>query len=257
MENNKNGKAALRIGQVLFLAILLGIAEYLVDTGKINKMFLAAPSGVVAEFYDIITQNILWPHVLITVHEFFAGYTVAVAAGIVLGVVFVAFPKLDEFFTPFLSSLMAIPKVAIIPLLIVWFGIGLTSKMVLVFLFTFFVIFFNTRNGAKQTSANYIKVAKVFGATKWQTIFKLLIPAAMPSIITGLHITATTGLTGVIFAEITASKAGLGYLLQEANSLYNTPRMFVVIFVVTVLSQFFVWIVSMLEKRVFLKWQRP
>lgn len=253
----KNSKIFLRVGQVLFLLALLGLAEYMVDTGKINKMFLAAPSGVIEEFYAVISQNILWPHMLVTLYEFFAGYIIAVVAGIVLGVAFVAFPLVDSFFTPFLSALMAVPKVAIIPLLIVWFGIGLMSKMVLVFLFTFFVIFFNTRNGAQQTSSNYLKVAKIFGASKWQTIFKLLIPSAMPSIITGVRITATTGLTGVIFAEITASKAGLGYLLQEANSLYNTPRMFVVIIVVTVLSQFFVWVVNILEHHVFLKWQKP
>jgi len=256
MENKRAKIIGLYSGQLIFLLAVLGLAEYAVKAGKINKMFLAAPSDVAIEFYNMIVQNILWPHMIITVEEFFAGYAVAVAAGVLLGVVFVAFPWIDQFFTPFFSAVMAVPKVAVIPLLIIWFGIGLLSKMVLVFLFTFFVIFFNTRNGAKQTNINFLKVAKVFGATKSQTVFKLLIPAAMPSIITGLRITATTGLTGVIFAEITASKAGLGYLLQESTALYNTPRMFVVIIVVTILSQFFVAFVNFLEKNVFLKWQK-
>lgn len=252
MEKKKTNKKII-LGQILLLILIFGLIEYLVSTGKINKLYLAAPSQVIKELIEVLNAKILISNIFITILEFLTGYGISIILGIGLGLVFVAFPKVDTFFSPFISAIMSIPKVAIIPLLTIWFGIGFSSKVILVFLFSFFTIFFNTISGAKQTSNSYIKVAKVFKASKAQTIFKVLLPSAIPSIFAGLRVTAATGITGVIFAEMQAAKKGLGFLLSEAASLYNTPRLFLVIIIVTIISVILVKIVDLIEERLFIK----
>ncbi|SHI85457.1 ABC transporter permease [Clostridium intestinale] len=254
MEKKKINSKNL-IGQIILLLAIMGAIEFVVSSGRINKLYLASPSQIFQELLDLLTKNILLKHILATISEFLAGYGLSIALGIILGLLFVAFPKVDKFFAPFVSGLMSIPKVAIIPLLTIWFGIGFSSKVVLVFLFSFFTIFFNTISGAKQTSNNYLKVSKVFRASKFQTILKVLLPSAIPSIFAGLRVMAATGITGVIFAEMQASKKGLGFMLSEAAAVYNTPRLFLIIIIVTILSVILVKIVDLFEEKVFLKWK--
>ncbi|MGN6710877.1 ABC transporter permease [Anaerocolumna jejuensis] len=243
-------------GQIVLIIALFAAMEYTVSKGIINGLFLASPSQMAKELVKMIEQKLILKHTLATLWEFAAGYLLSVVTGILTGVLFVAFPRLNRFLSPFLSALMAIPKVAIFPLLIIWFGIGFTNKVVMIFLFCYFTIFVNTRSGAEQTSNNHIKVARIFKASKAQTIWKVLLPSAIPTIFAGLKVTAATGITGVIFAEMQASQEGLGYLLKDASSLYNTPRIFVVIIWVTILSVILVEIVGLIEKNLFMKWAK-
>lgn len=246
MEKKKIDKPIL-LGQIALIIVIFAVMEYSVASGRVNGLFLAAPSQMGRELIKMMGQNLLLEHTWITLAEFLAGYLLSVVLGIITGVLFVAFPKLNHFLSPFLSALMAIPKVAIFPLLIIWFGIGFTNKVVMVFLFCYFTIFVNTRSGAEQTSKNHLKVAKIFQASRAQTIWKVLIPSAIPTIFAGLKVTAATGITGVIFAEMQASQKGLGYLLKDASALYNTPRIFIVIIWVTLLSVLLVGMVNLLE----------
>ena len=156
----------------------------------------------------------------------------------------------------FCAAIMAVPKTAILPLLIIWFGIGFKSKVVLIFLFCVFTILYNTLTGAKQTRNEYLKVARVFGASSLQTVFKVMVPSALPSMFNGLKLSAATALTGVIFSEMQSAREGLGYLLTEAQNNLNTPRVFFIIILVTILSVLFVKIISILEYSVCHKWTR-
>lgn len=244
---------SLKFKQILFLFVLLALAQILIEGGKVNKLYLPAPLDVLAEFRKCLTENILWSNLLLTLQEFGLGYLIAVVLGIGLGVIFAICPGMDAFFTPYFSALMSIPKVSIFPLLTIWIGIGFMQKVVIVTMFTFFYIFFCTKSGAIETPASYLKVAKVFRASRSQLIFKVMLPSAVPSIFTGLRVTAATGVTGVIFAEMQASNAGLGYLLSDAAALYNTPRVFVLIVIVTVLAVVLVAMVDALERLFFKK----
>ncbi len=128
----------------------------------------------------------------------------------------------------FCSAIMAVPKVAILPLLILWFGIGFQSKAFLVFLFSVFTILYNTVTGAKECKG-IPEGGKGLRANRFQTVFLVIIPAALPSIFNGLKLAAATALTGVLFSEMQSARAGLGYLLTESQNLLNTPRMFFLI----------------------------
>lgn len=191
-----------------------------------------------------------------TLEEVAAGYGLAVIVGILFGLLWVLFPQVEEYMNVFCAAIMAAPKTAILPLLILWFGIGFKSKVVLIFLFGVFTILYNTVTGARQCKREYLKVASVFKASRFQTVFLVLIPAALPSIFNGLRLAAATALTGVVFSEMQAAKAGLGYLLSQAQSLLNTPLMFFVIILVTLISVALVKLIALIEYAVCHKWNR-
>jgi len=162
---------------------------------------------------------------------------------------------MERFFRPFISMTMAIPKVALVPLLTIWFGIGFNSKAIMVFIFGVFSILHNTIAGVKQVSENHLKVARAFGATKLQIVTKVLLPSAMPTIFAGLRVAAATGFVGALFSEMLSSKEGLGNLLTKASQLYKTGQLFSIIIVVTLISVFIISAIDILEKKYFLKWK--
>ena len=246
----------IRLSQLGIIVVILISAEIAVSGGYINRIFMASPSQIVNELGYMLQHNTLLPNLNITLQEAIVGYGLSAITGIVIGVLFVTFPKLEALLSPFFSAVMAIPKTAIMPLLVVWFGIGFTSKVVMVFLFCMFTVMFNTISGAKQTRVEHLKVARVFKATRTQIVFKVMIPSALPSIFAGLRVTAATAITGVIFAEMTAAKKGVGYLLNEAQAVLNTPELYLVVIIVTLISVLFVSIVNLAEYIMCHNWRK-
>ena len=240
--------------QIAFVVILLAGMQLAVSKEWVSRVFLASPSQIVQEFVYMLQENTLWPHLSISLQEVAVGYLISAVAGIGLGVLYVSFPLLEKLIDPLMAAIMAIPKTAIMPLLIVWFGIGFKSKVILVILFCFFNILYNTVTGSKQTRTEHLKLAKVFKASRAQTVFKVLLPSALPSIFNGLRVTAATAITGVVFAEMAAAKNGLGFLLNESQAVLNTPRLYLVIIVVTVLSVLFVGLINLIERLVCRRW---
>jgi len=247
--------AWVTISQLGIIIAILVSAEIAVYGEYVNRIFLASPSQIVNELVYMLQQNTLLPNLNITLQEAIVGYGLSALTGIVIGVLFVTFPKLEALLSPFFSAIMAVPKTAIMPLLVVWFGIGFKSKVLMVFLFCMFTIMFNTISGAKQTRVEHLKVARVFKATRTQTVFKVMLPSALPSIFTGLRVTAATAITGVIFSEMTAAKGGAGYLLNEAQAVLNTPELYLVVIIVTLISVLFVSIVNLVEHIMCRNWR--
>lgn len=255
-KSSKRKITFINVLQILTLMALLGGMEYAVGSGAVNKVFMASPSSIVKEAARIITDGTLWPHLILTLQEVAVGYALAAVFGIAVGLIWTMFPKVEAYSNVFFSAVMVIPKTAILPLLILWFGIGFKSKVVLIFLFSVFQILYNTVTGAKECKTEYLKVARVFNATKLQTVFKVMIPAALPSMFNGLRLAAATALTGVVFSEMQSAKAGLGYLLSESQNLLNTPRMFFIIILVTVISVCFVKLIAVIEYLMCHRWRR-
>lgn len=242
--------------QVLTILAILVYMQVAVDSGSVQKVFLASPSSIVQKGFGIIADGTLLPHLWVTLKELLVGYGIALVIGIVFGLIWVLFPTIEEYMNLFCATIMAIPKTAILPLLILWFGIGFKSKVILIILFSVFTILYNTVTGAKQCKVEYLKVARVFQANRFQTVFKVIIPSALPSIFNGLRLAAATSLTGVVFSEMQAAKAGLGFLLSQAQSLLNTPIIFFIIILVTVISVLLVKFISVIEYAVCHKWSR-
>ena len=222
---NKKRFTWVNLAQLLTVAALLLWMQWAVDSGRVLTIFVASPTSIVEEGIKIITDGTLWPHLLLTIQEALAGYLSAVVVGIAVGLLWTLFPVSEKYMNVFCSAIMAVPKVAILPLLILWFGIGFQSKAFLVFLFSVFTILYNTVTGAKECKKEYLKVA------------------------------AATALTGVLFSEMQSARAGLGYLLTESQNLLNTPRMFFLIILITLLSVGAVKLIDAIEYAISYRWR--
>ncbi|NOU92032.1 ABC transporter permease subunit [Paenibacillus sp. LMG 31456] len=242
-------------GQLALLLFILGAIEYIVSAEIVSSLYLSQPTLVMKEIIRLFWDGEIFHHLSVTLWEFLVGYVLSAVAGIGTGMFLVLIPRAETFFKPFLSALLAVPKVTIIPMLMLWLGIGLSNKIAIVFLFCFFTIAFNTITGIKQTAENHLKVARVFEATKLQTIMKVILPSAAPTIFVALRLSAATGLVGALFGEMMASKDGLGNLLVKATSLYDTTKAFAIITIVTVVSVLIIALIDLLEKKIVLKWK--
>lgn len=253
----KRVPAALLIvaGQVLLLAAILLSIQFLVDSGAVKPIYLASPTQVLEAFPRLVTQDGLLRHLLVTLSEALLGVAIAFVAGVATGVVMGLLPAVHRFLNPFLVALMAVPKVAIIPLLTLYLGIGYAHKVFIVFLFGYFIFVFNTIAGIRQVHENHLKVARVLGATPAQRIFKVVLPSAIPSIMAAVRVEAVMCVVAALLAEIVASKAGIGNLLNRATGVYDTAAVFALVATITVFALLIIFAVEQLEKRVLLRWK--
>ncbi|MFC3999404.1 ABC transporter permease [Nocardiopsis sediminis] len=247
--------AAIIAGQVAVVLAILGAVQYLVDSGTVQTVYLASPLQIAEAFPDLVVEQNLFGNLLITLFEATAGVLLGLVAGVGTGIWMGLSAPVERFLNPFIGGLMAIPKVTIIPLLAIWMGIGIGHKVFIVFLFCYFLFVYNTIAGIKQVQESHLKVARSFGATRGQIVRKVVLPSASASIAAALRVEAGTGLVAALFAEITASRAGLGSMLNEATTLYDTPSLFGLVISITVFSVLIIAAVDLLEKKVLLRWK--
>ncbi|WP_198951437.1 ABC transporter permease [Pigmentiphaga sp. NML080357] len=242
-------------GQVALLAAILFYVQFLVDSGTVKPIYLASPTQVLEAFPRLVVEEGLVRHLLTTLSEALLGLAIAFVAGIATGVVMGLLPAVHRFLNPFLVALMAIPKVAIIPLLTLYLGIGYAHKVFIVVLFGYFIFVFNTIAGIRQVQENHLKVARVLGATPAQRIFKIVLPSAIPAIMAAVRVEAVMCVVAALLAEIVASKAGIGNLLNRATGVYDTAAVFALVATITVFALLIIFVVEQLEKRVLLRWK--
>jgi NitT/TauT family transport system permease protein len=216
-----------------FLAMVFAwelIARYLFT----NALVLVPLSKVWEAFVKLVRTGELWKHTSVSLQEFVLGFAAAAIVGIVLGLLLATSPKLRDYVEPWVSFLYAVPLVAIAPLFIVAFGIGIMSKVVVIFLVAVFIIIVNTEVGVLSTDPNLIEAARSFGATRLQIFRKVLLPAALPFIVAGLRLGMARGLVGVVVAELFGAKAGLGFLILASAQVFDTASLFVGVLVLAI-----------------------
>jgi len=243
------------LGQVLVVVALLTFAQWLVDSHTVPAVYLASPTQVLAQFPVLFTEQDLLLHTGITLFAGVVGTTLGVTVGVLLGIWFGLARRAEQFFSPFVSAVYAVPKVTLIPLLTLYLGLGIGHKIAVVFLFSLFVPLFNTMAGIKNVDEKHVKVARAAGATRAQIVRKVILPSATASIVTAVRIEAAGILVITIFAEMVASTGGLGYLVERAVGLYDTPSLFALIIYVTLFAVAIIGIVNALERRFFLRWK--
>lgn len=236
--------AALVVGIILW--------ELVVKVMGIQTYILPAPSLVLWELADQF-GNII-KHSLVTGWEIVLGFVLSILVGIPLGLGIYYSKFLERIFYPFLVASQTIPKIAIAPLLVIWFGFGLLPKIIVSFLIAFFPIVINTVVGLKATQPEMIYLVRSMGANRWQTFFKISLPNALPNIFAGLKVAVTLAVVGAVVGEFIASDEGLGYLLVVANGYLDTPLMFAGIIALSLLGILFFFVVEILE-RIFVPWQ--
>lgn len=246
---------AILAGQLAVVAVVLAILQWLVDSGRVGSIYMASPTQILGVFPHLITEEHLFGNLLITLYEAVVGTALAFVFGVATGIYMGLSRTGERLLNPFVGAAMAVPKVTIIPLLTLYLGVGVNHKIVIVFLFGYFMFVFNTIAGIKQVQESHLKVARANGASRLQTVIKVILPSASPSIVAALRIEAGTALVAALFAEIIASKAGLGNMLNRAIGIYDTATLFALVLSITVFSVLIIAAVNLLEKKVLLRWK--
>lgn len=213
---------------------------------EVPAYLLPAPSLVWSEFAE------RWPYVLehtwVTAEEIVAGFLAAVVVSIPLAIAIAYSRFFEQTFYPLIVFLQIVPKIAIAPLFIIWFGFGFTPKVLLVFLLSFFPIVVAAIAGFKSIDSEVMELARSTGASSWMTFRKIQLPHALPSIFTGLKVAAALSATAAVVAEFVASDKGLGYLLLRYNGDLETAMVFATIVVLSIVGLVVYYAVEVLER---------
>jgi NitT/TauT family transport system permease protein len=202
----------------------------------ISTLVLPAPFSIAARLYQLVVTGNIWPHLWATGVEIVAGFVFGVVAGLVIGAMVSLIPVVERLVYPYLVALQTLPKVAIAPLFIIWFGYGLTSKIVITALVCFFPVLVSVVAGFHATDRDQLDMMKAFGATKWQTLLRLRIPSALVLIFAGLEIAAVLAVIGAIVGEFVGAQVGLGYLIVALNFSLDVPGVFAVLIVLSAIG---------------------
>lgn len=227
------------------LAIIIAweLATYIF---AISKVILPAPTEVAKEF--TIKYFLLPPHIMTTVYEVLIAFAVAAVIGILLGILIVYSDFVREVLFPIIISLQIVPKIALAPLVLIWFGYGLLSKIVIAFLVAFFPILVNTMTGLVAVEPELIDLARGLRATKFQIFRKIRFPNALPNIFAGFKISITLSVVGAVVGEFIGGDQGLGYLVMLSNYEINTPLMFTSLAILAAVGLSLFGCVVLLEK---------
>jgi ABC-type nitrate/sulfonate/bicarbonate transport system permease component len=234
--------------RVISLVVVLGAWEYL---GRhINPVLFTYPTAVGSAAMKMIASGELWKYLSQSLIVLFAGLGLATIFGIALGLIMARFWVVDVALDTYITALYSIPSVALVPVLVLWFGFETTAKIAVVFLFTFFPIVINTHQGVKNVDHRLTEVGRAFRCSERQLWIHIVLPAAVPFIVTGLRLAIGRGLIGMVLADLYTAITGIGYLISRYASIYRTDAMFVPIAALGLLGITLTGLLRIVEKRV-------
>jgi NitT/TauT family transport system permease protein len=230
------------------MLVFVGLWWLVALVGRYPTFFLPAPPQVWRRFVAVATDGSLWYHSSVTMVEILGGLVLGLAAASLLGYLLARSPRIERFLSPYIVASQSVPIVALAPLLIVWFGFGLTSKMLVCALTIFFPVLISTVVGLRSVPTDLVDLMRSLEASRWQTFKWLEVPAALPVLLGGLKIGVTLSVIGAVVGEFAQSDRGLGFLVNLANrGLFDTPLMFVALFVLMTIALGLYAAVSALE----------
>lgn len=212
---------------------------------KIPEVILPPPGLVLIAFID--NANMIFREGWVTLVETVLGFLLAIIVGLPLAVAIANSRTLNLMFYPLLVALQSVPKVALAPIILVWLGTGLSSKLAIVWLVAFFPIIIDTAAGLRSTPRELVQLARSLKASPWQMFYKVQFPAALPFVLTGAKVAITLAVIGAVIGEFMGSSSGLGYLLLSATSQLNTPLAFAAIFALSALGLAVYAVVELVE----------
>jgi ABC-type nitrate/sulfonate/bicarbonate transport system permease component len=215
---------------------------------------MSAPSLIWKAAVQLFASGEIWNDLRVSGIEFGWGYLLSVIVGVPFGIATGWYKKMAYIFDPFINAMNATPRVALLPLVIIWLGIGILSKVGIIFLGAVFPILINSRDGVKTTPYNLLTAARSFGATEWQIFRSVVLPSTLPFIITGLRLGVGRALIGVMVGELYAATAGIGFMITVAGATFQTDKVFVGVLVFAITGMVSMEILSRLEAR-FDKWR--
>ena len=239
----------------LSVVIFLTIWELVGNTLQlINPMFMSAPSLVMKAAVQLFTSGEIWNDLYVSGIEFFWGYFLSVLFAIPFGIAIGWYKRFAYICDPFVNAMNATPRVALLPLVIIWLGIGILSKVGIIFLGAVFPLLINTRDGVKTTPANLLTAARSFGASEWQIFKAVVLPSTVPFILTGLRLAVGRALIGVMVGELYAATAGIGFMITVAGATFQTDKVFVGVLIFAISGMILTNVIDRMEHQ-FDKWR--
>jgi NitT/TauT family transport system permease protein len=238
----------------MLIVAILAIWQALASFSLVDEFWISSPVNIGRQLWRLLITGEIVFDIGITLMEALIAFVISSVLGIATGLMLSRSPFWDEVLAPLVVMLNSLPRVALAPLIILWFGVGITAKVVTAFTLVYFILLVNTLAGAKNVDNDILTIARLMGANNRTILWKVTLPSAAPWIFAGLNLGMTYSLLGVIVAEILASNQGLGYLIASAAGNFNTAAVFAGLMVLAVVSWSLSFIMRQIEGRV-LSWK--
>jgi ABC-type nitrate/sulfonate/bicarbonate transport system permease component len=222
------------------------VAQYIIH----DKLFLVTPTEILTRSQQLLATGELQKHTWTSTLEFLIGFGLAVVVGITFGLLIGTSKVLRAVWVPWISAMNSTPTVALAPLLILWFKLGIESKVVVVFLVSVFSVLVNTQAGIESADEGLVETARAFGAKRLQIFTKVLLPSAVPFIVAGLRLGVGRGLVGVVVAELFGATSGLGYMINVASQVFDMAGLFAAVVILAAAGVISTELIRVVERRI-------
>lgn len=239
------------------LAVQTGLAAAVVagwEFGGADEFFFSKPSDIVARIAQWFSSGMIWEHLGITMAEAALALVLGTVAGLLFGFTLARFRFLAAVFDPFIKALNALPRVVLAPIFLLWFGLGMWSKVAFGVTLVFFIVFFNTYQGARDVAPVLVDNARMLGATGAQLVWHVLLPNAFGWIFSSLHVSVGFAIIGAVVGEYLGASAGIGYIISQAEGTFDTTGVFAGVVVLAVVVLFVDFVIGRLERKL-LQWK--
>ena len=234
---------------IVSILCLLAIWELICQSGIVSSLFLPAPTAIISALLQMIADGEIGVSLAASLYRILAGFFIGSLVGLAVGLVTGTSALMDKIGTPIVNAIYPIPKIALLPLFILWLGIGELSKVTIIALGVFFPVAMNTYSGVKNVDTLLLKVAASFNASWWMTMKSVVLPNALPMIFAGLRLAAGTSLLLLVAAEMIAAQVGIGALILHYGDLMITDRLMAGVIVLSLLGLVFNLILQFLERK--------
>jgi len=248
------GARLIWLWQALLAVGLLAAWQWLADAGKLDKFFFSRPSDIASRIFEWLRTGSIWPHLLTTIEEAALAFLIGASAGVTLGFALARVRWLGSLLDPYIRVLNALPRVVLAPIFLLWFGLGIWSKVALGVAIVFFIVFFNTHQGVRDVDQTIVNNARMLGASEWQLVRHVLIPSALTWVFSSLHISVGFAMIGAVVGEYLGAARGVGYLISQAEGTFDTTGVFAGMAVLSAVVLIVGYGVSRLE-RWLLRWK--
>lgn len=248
-EKKRRGRRLLKAG-IRLLSLVVVLAFWEIGGGQLDQALFATPSRIAVAAVGMVASGELWQFLAPSLLVMAYGFTIATVVGIVMGLVLARYWVVDTATGFYITFLYSTPMVALIPLIVIWAGFDVAAKTIILFLFAFFPIVINTYQGVKNVSPELLEVGRAFRCSEGELWRHVVLPAALPFVVTGLRLALGRGLIGMVTADLYTAISGIGYLIVRTASTYQMDKMFVPIVTLGLLGVFLSWLLRLVEIRV-------
>lgn len=250
LKKRKKEKALILISQISILIIFLITWQILANLNIINTFIFSSPKKVLSTIINLYKTKNLFSHIWTTAYETLLSFSIATILGTIIATILWWNNKIQKIIDPYLTILNSLPKVALGPIIIIWFGAGIKAIIFMALLISLIITIINVYEGFNSTNINKIKLMQSLGANKKQIFFKLILPNSLCTIVSALKINVSMSLIGVIMGEFLVSKKGIGYLILYGSQVFNLSLVISGIFILCIVAAIMYYIVNLIEKKI-------